>query len=186
LHLADLIERLEGLLRPVEDSDVGAAVAILVRCEERDLRLLLVKRAESPSDPWSGDMAFPGGSRDPEDGDLCETAMRETMEETGVELCGYRFLGTLDVATSARAPMLEVIPFVFVCEETPEITLSDELCSYLWVSIEQLRQSRGVAQVHQGTVPAYIIDGEVVWGLTYRMLENLLQLLYRAAEAGSS
>ena len=186
MHLADLIERLGGLLRPVEDSDVGAAVAILLRREERDLRLLLVKRAESPSDPWSGDMAFPGGSRDPEDGDLWETAMRETMEETGVELCGCRFLGTLDVATSARAPMLEVIPFVFVCEETPEITLSGELCSYLWVSIEQLRQSRGVAQVHQGTVPAYIIDGEVVWGLTYRMLENLLQLLDRAAEAGSS
>lgn len=184
MHLTGIIESLRGLLRPVEDS-AGAAVAILLRREGRDLKLLLVKRAVNPLDPWSGDMAFPGGRRHPEDGDLWGTVVRETMEETAIELAGCRFLGTLYVVASVVAPELGVLPFVFFCDDTPEIELSGELRSYLWVSLEQLRRSRGTAQVHQGTVPAYIINGVVVWGLTYRMLENLLQLLDRAAETGT-
>jgi len=184
LHLANLLEKLRGLLRHVEDADAGAAVAILLKREVRDLSLLLVKRAPNPSDPWSGDMAFPGGRRHSEDRYLWETVVRETMEETGIDLSGYLFLGTLDVAASFIAPELGVLPFVFVCDETPDIKLSGELCSYLWLPLEQLRGSKGMTRVHQDMVPAYIMKGEVVWGLTYRMLENLLRLLDRAAEAG--
>jgi len=186
LNLADLIERLRGLLRPVGECDGGAAVSILLRFEGRDLKLLLVKRAENPSDPWSGDMAFPGGKRHAMDGDLWETVVRETLEETGVELCDCRFLGTLDIATSNVAPTLGVLPFVFFCEETPEIRLSGELVSYIWVSIEQLRRSKGIIPVKQGTAPAYGMEGEVVWGLTYRMLESLLHILDMAAGEGSN
>jgi len=186
LHTADLIERLRGLLRPVEESDAGAAVSVLLRLEGKDLKILLVKRAENPSDPWSGDMAFPGGRRHPEDPDLWATVVREMMEETGIELRDCRFLGTLDAASSIVAPTLGVLPFVFICEKKPEIKLSGELRSYLWVSIEQLKLSKGIAEVPKGAVPAYVIEDEVVWGLTHRMLENLLHLLDRAAEMKSS
>ena len=167
-------------MRPVEDADAGAAVAMLLKREGRSLQLLLVKRAADPSDPWSGDMALPGGRRHLEDRDLWETVVRETVEETGIDLRCYRLLGTMDVAVSVVAPELGVLPFVVLCEETPEVSLSRELRSYFWVPLEQLRRSRGMARVHEGEVPAYIVDGEVVWGLTYRMLENLLRLLETA------
>jgi len=186
LNLAVLIERLRGLLRPVGVSDAGAAVSVLLRFEGHDLKLLLVKRAENPSDPWSGDMAFPGGKRHAKDRDLWETVLRETLEEIGIELCDCCFLGTLDISTSNVAPMLGVLPFVFFCEETPEIKLSEELVSYIWASIEQLRRSKGNTLVHKGTVPAFKIEREVVWGLTYRMLENLLTILDKAAVEMSS
>ena len=168
-------------MKPVGDADAGAAVAVLLKREKEDLEVLLVKRAVSPSDPWSGDMAFPGGRRHPEDLDLMETVTRETKEETGIDLLGCRFLGTLDVTASSAAPELGILPFVFLCEEDLEIKLSSELCSYFWVPMNQLELSRGRSRVHEGEVSSYLVEGEVVWGLTYRMLENLLRLIGRAA-----
>ena len=178
---ADPFEKLRGLLKPFGDADARAAVAMLLKREKEDLEVLLVKRAVSPSDPWSGDMAFPGGRRHPEDLDLMETVTREMKEETGIDLLGCCFLGTLDVTASSVAPKLGVLPFVFLCAENLEISLSPELCSYLWAPLKQLELSRGRYRVHKGEVSSYLVEGEVVWGLTYRMLENLLRLIGKAA-----
>ena len=62
-----------------------AAVALVLR-REPEPSFLLVRRAHSPRDPWSGQMALPGGRRDPEDTGLRETAVRETREEVGIDL----------------------------------------------------------------------------------------------------
>lgn len=187
MHPADLVEKLRGLLNPVGDAEAGAAVAVLLKLTEGGLQVLLVKRATSPSDPWSGDVAFPGGRRRLEDRDLKETVIRETREETGIDLRRCRFLGTLDVVASTVAPELGVLPFMVLCGGKLVVTLSEELSSYFWVLLEQLKRSRGMARVDGGEVFAYLVEGEVVWGLTYRMLENLLQLMEKttSSEAGS-
>lgn len=174
---ADPVERLRTVLTHVEDADAGAAVAVLLRRGAGGLQLLLVRRAVNPSDPWSGDMAFPGGRRRPEDGSLWETAVRETMEEAGVDLRVHRLLGAMGVATSSIAPELGVLPFVVLCEEAPQVSLGEELCSHLWVPLDRLRRSMARPRPDRGEVPAYVVDGVVVWGLTYRIAENLLQLL---------
>jgi 8-oxo-dGTP pyrophosphatase MutT (NUDIX family) len=106
-----------------------------------------------------------------------ETVMRETLEETGIDLSQFPFLGTLNVVNSNVAPDLEILPFVVLSEETPKVTLTQELCSYFWVSLEQLKRSKGKGRVHQREVPAYLVYNEVVWGLTFRMLNNLLELV---------
>ena len=71
---------------PLPGGTVDAAVALILRALPDDLELLLIKRARDPRDPWSGHMALPGGRRDAADPDLASTAVRETLEETGVEL----------------------------------------------------------------------------------------------------
>ena len=53
-----------------------------------DPELLFIKRATRVGDKWTGHVALPGGKRDPEDGDDQVTAMREAMEEVGIDL-GY-------------------------------------------------------------------------------------------------
>ena len=69
----------------------NAAVAVVLRPPGRgdvtDARLgncdaLVIERARSRRDPWSGQMALPGGRLDPADAGLVGAAIRETMEET--------------------------------------------------------------------------------------------------------
>src|SRR2546421_732987 len=73
-----------------------AAVSLVLVEGPRGVDLLLIRRAERPDDPWSGQIALPGGRQDPDDVDLLATAARETREETGVELASAERLAVLD------------------------------------------------------------------------------------------
>ena len=161
-----------------------AAVALVLApgsAGEAALSLLLVRRSEREGDPWSGHMALPGGHAHPEDADLLHTARRETLEEVGVDLAGAELLGRLDDVSPMRSSDMAVRPFVFWASERPSVTLSSEVAEVLWVPLDALasdalRTMRDV-EVRGATlrVPAYVIDERVVWGMTYHLLERLLQ-----------
>lgn len=176
MHLPEAIERIRRRLKTKGPENARAAVAILFRQGPGGLELLLVKRAQIPSDPWSGDMAFPGGKRGPEDKDLMETARREVLEETGIDLNEGGFLGVMENFFSTVRPDLEVLPHVFLVEGAPEVRLNEELSSFLWVPLGELKGAVGRAKVKNMDVPVYHVKGEVVWGLTHRMLGKLLEI----------
>jgi len=62
-----------------------------------DPEVLFIKRAARPGDRWTSHVALPGGKRDPEDADDKATAIRETMEEVGIDLSNEQalFVGNL-------------------------------------------------------------------------------------------
>jgi len=177
LHITDKIERIRSRLRTHGGEGAMAAVVILFRRGSNDLELLLVKRALILSDPWSGDMAFPGGKRSPKDGGLMETALREVLEETGIDLRSGSHLGMMETVFSTVRPGMGVLPFVFLVDGEPRVRLNEELSTFMWVPLGKLSGSRGRALVKNMYVPAFHVDGEVVWGLTYRMLESLLEIV---------
>jgi 8-oxo-dGTP pyrophosphatase MutT (NUDIX family) len=171
-----------------KDGNYQAAVAVVLRgCE--DLELLLIKRARSPSDPWSGHMAFPGGKREPGDRSLLHTAIRETHEETGVALRPDRHhLGRLSLVDPAtrRLPPLTITPFVFgVAGGSVARAASSEVDRVFWVPISQLLNpaSRGTYRYDAGDMvrrfPSFNVQDQVVWGLTYRVLEEFLERMRR-------
>lgn len=176
MKLADLINNFQNRAGATGGS-VGAAVAMLLKDDDGDLQVLLVKRTIRPTDPWSGHMAFPGGRRNAADADLRETAVRETKEETGIDLDDCLYLGTLNPMKSNVVPVMCVLPFVFACEGTTEVTLNEELCAHYWVSLDELRKSKGKAKMGRGHVSSYLVAGEVVWGLTYRMFEQFFSMI---------
>src|ERR1700741_4973269 len=99
-----------------------ASIALVLRLGSLgEPELLMIKRAEMEGDPWSGHIACPGGRMEPRDRDLEQTAIRETWEETGVDLERHgRILGTLDDIRprSPHLPPLVIRPFVAIAEPT--------------------------------------------------------------------
>lgn len=163
-----------------------AAVSLVLRGSD-ELELLLIKRARLEGDPWSGHMALPGGRRDPADPSLLETAIRETREEVGIALSGTGslHLGRLEEVSprSARLPSLSIHPFVFgVHRSTDARTESPEVDAVHWVPVARFREDGAVESVEielrseARTFPCFRVEGEAVWGLTYRILSQFLEV----------
>lgn len=172
-----LLERAPA--RPGEAFASRAAVALILRDGVAGIELLFIRRAEHPRDPWSGQMAFPGGRSEPGETDLVATAMRETLEEVGIDLHREAaLLGALDeVRAMARMrPVdLAISPFVFRLRGDPTPEPGPEVTSVHWIPLASLLASAARSTfdyAHEGETlqfPCLRLDELVIWGLTYRM-----------------
>lgn len=187
------IARLEGFLKsraPAEVEDAAArraAVAILIRIGVTgEPELFFIQRAEYEGDPWSGHIAFPGGRAEPGDESLVHTAVRETLEETEIDLRdGAELLGILDDLhpRTTRLPAVVVRPFVFLVSEVSEPVLSAEVAGAFWVPLSVLldRSVWKDTTVRAGNSEisrfAFHHEGYVVWGMTERILSSLLAMV---------
>jgi 8-oxo-dGTP pyrophosphatase MutT (NUDIX family) len=168
---------------PAPESRLAAVAAVLRVVQEPEV--LFIKRAEAAHDPWSGHIAFPGGRFEPADASLEATAVRETREELDLDLRLGRVLGRLDdLAPRSRAlPPVIVRPFVAVVPADVVLSPSDEVAASFWVPIRVLRdpaaKAEHVLESHgvRARFPAYRVDEHVVWGLTERILRQLLTLI---------
>ena len=203
---ADLRAR-PGALESTDGNPARAAVAIILRTrpqatgqwqqepppshespvtshEVPELEVLLIQRAERQGDPWSGQIALPGGRQDPVDATLQDTAIRETREETGIDLAANGVvLGTLD-ELRPRTPVLPpiiVTPFVAIVPADITIQVGDELADAFWtpwsVFADPTRIDESTVQVRGAAwrVTSYAVGERVVWGMTERMLRQLAE-----------
>lgn len=173
--------------RPREDEGGGpllwAAVALLLAPEPDSL--LLIRRAERADDPWSGHMALPGGRRDGEDADLIATAIRETAEEVGFAPSRTLLAGSLDdvVPRTPVLPPIAVRPYVFTLPSRPTLVLNPEVAAIRWVSLDHLldADTQDTFEIdirgERREFAAYRVDEGIVWGLTERIVSDLLRLL---------
>ncbi len=178
--------------RPKEVSEPGthpAAVALMLVEGAEGLEALFIRRALRPGDPWSGQVALPGGRHDPTDAGLLATAIRETLEETGVDLSAAERLGALDDLQphTPTLPPVVVRPFVFALLDRPALAPSVEVQWAFWLPLGHLAQPgvrREVTLAVRGVeraFPAYVVGEEVVWGMTERILTPFLELVGRWA-----
>jgi 8-oxo-dGTP pyrophosphatase MutT (NUDIX family) len=161
-----------------------AAVAVVLHDAGPSPEILFIERAERFGDPWSGQMAFPGGRVDPADATARAAAERETLEEVGLDLAGAELLGRLgDVDAGVRvvAPLV-LSAFVYRIPDRAPLVANHEVRETLWVPVPRLvdpaqrvRHRWGVSRF-----PGILVgepDRHVVWGLTYQLVEELLRLI---------
>jgi 8-oxo-dGTP pyrophosphatase MutT (NUDIX family) len=185
-HLADVLRERPGALANADGDPARAAVAIVLRVAIAEPELLLIVRAEREGDPWSGQVALPGGRWSADDATLQDTALRETLEETAVDVDRDGVvLGTLDELRpdTPMLPSIIVTPFVCVVRPDVDIAVSDELSMAFWVPMDSVidpvhrTESDVTARGRTWRVPAFVVGRHVVWGMTERILANLHEVL---------
>ena len=188
-EIAQLTERI-ARHTPEEKDEVGirrAAVALILRLGEKtgEPEIFFIQRAHYETDPWSGQVAFPGGREEASDKSLMDTAIRETREETGIDIGRDGvIIGQLDDLRPRifRLPAVVVRPFVVLLGDHADPVLSHEVADSFWVPLGTLRDDTGwrdtivTAGGLEFTRRAFHHGGFVVWGMTERILSHFLTL----------
>ena len=189
--MSDTIKKLETLLTQRSSNQitregdyVHAAIMMILKQSDPGYSLLFIKRPDNDRDPFSGHMAFPGGRMELDDNSKLDTAVRETLEEVGININrSARVLGALDDVNpnNPRARNYVVTPYLSVLEEEVDITPdANEVEKTIWVPMHHLVDDKNTQvriRVRDGREVkdyAYNYDQYLIWGMTGRVLHQFL------------
>ena len=159
-----------------------ASVALILRNLNTATEMFFIERAENKNDPWSGQIAFPGGNSDRSDQDAAATARRETAEEVGITLPVNSQIARLNDQPGRhhnRDIALIVSCFVFNLAPPHKVSHNPEVGDSFWIKVDYLLQPNNQTQYQ----PPYaktpypgirLPSGKILWGLTYRFVEMFL------------
>ncbi|EAP86219.1 NUDIX hydrolase [Croceibacter atlanticus] len=160
----------------------AAVTALFYPNKDNQTFLILILR-KTYKGVHSAQIGFPGGKVEPEDKDLKDTAKRETEEEVGVP---YDDIQLIKKMTTAYIPPsnFNVHPFIGYIEDTPKlIKQDDEVEDIVLVDIDDflnedslIEETLTTSYATELTVPAFHLNGHVVWGATAMMLSEIKTL----------
>jgi 8-oxo-dGTP pyrophosphatase MutT (NUDIX family) len=165
---------------------VPSAVLVPIYYKQGQYYILFTKRTERVKE-HKGQISFPGGARQEEDGTLLDTALRESAEEIGLVPDEVKILGELDDMPTTSgyniSPFVGVIPCPYQFKvdgwetediiEVPISVLMDKGCR---------RQETETINDEEVITYFYHYRGRVIWGATARILHQFLDILAQVME----
>ncbi|GEQ85895.1 coenzyme A pyrophosphatase [Patiriisocius marinistellae] len=180
------IERLQELTNKAKATNTArraAVMALFYPSKDGETNLILILR-KTYKGVHSAQVGFPGGKAEEEDIDEAATALRETEEEVGVP---QQAVAVLKKLTEIYIPPSNffVQPFLGITSETPEfVPQEEEVEALIEVPLSHFMDDSFVVTKTLTTsyatnidVPAYLLNGHVVWGATAMMLSEVRELL---------
>lgn len=169
-------------------SNRHAAVAMILRPAAAGMEVLFIERTRNQADPWSGQMAFPGGIVEAYDASARAAAQRETREEVGIDLTDAEFVGRLDdVQGRHRAHQRGIVVsgFVFLDRHGQEAVPNYEVADIIWEPLTTFKDSDKFAVVEYPATAGERFPGvrvghsdhQIVWGLTRRFIVSFFEII---------
>ncbi|CAN5261760.1 CoA pyrophosphatase [soil metagenome] len=177
------IEEMRNLDLSLKNPNKAGVMAIFYPGENEITHLVLILR-KTYRGVHSNQVGFPGGRVELADKNLRHTALRETQEEVGIPMEAVKVIKKL---TKLYIPPSNfwVHPYVGLVEKTPKFILQeDEVEQVLEIDLDHFLDEKNVitqtlttSYAQEIEVPAYFLNGQVVWGATAMMLSELKDML---------
>ena len=165
----------------VDANRVPSAVLIPIFCKQGEYCILFTKRTERVKD-HKGQISFPGGAYEEQDGTLVNTALRECAEEIGLAAEAVEVLGELDDTPTLTtdylvSPFVATIPWPYQLKVDPwEVEGIIEVPISALLDKDCLRQETDTLDGQPIISYFYHYQGEVIWGATARILNQFLDI----------
>lgn len=164
------------------------AVAMVLRSAADGIEALFIERTRNDADPWSGQMALPGGIVEPDDYGARGAAERETLEEVGIDLTETAYMGRLDDVQGryrAHRSGIVVSGFVYFDEHGQEAVPNYEVADIVWEPLMTFTDDSRFVLVEYSTASGEQFPGvrvghadhQIVWGLTRRFLASFFDIV---------
>jgi 8-oxo-dGTP pyrophosphatase MutT (NUDIX family) len=183
--------KMAGSYRPVvsieeaiEKQAKTAGILILVTKMDEDFHFLMIQRTTYDG-AHSGQMAFPGGKKEPQDASILDTAIRECYEEIGIHVSKSDILGAL---TPLFIPVSHFVVYPFLAYiDSPLQLIKDttEVEEIYLFNIQDFFKSENIQdfsfqmQNQMMTVPSYQFQGQTVWGASAMILSEWFDIIQK-------
>ncbi len=184
---ADSIDQIAKRLSSRERKAIGhpsftrAAVLVPLFNKNGNCHLLFTKRTDLVK-YHKGEISFPGGMMDEEDGSLQKTALREAHEEIGLKESEVEVIGILDdivtITEFIVTPFVGLIPYPYPFKTSPvEIAELIEVPLSFLLAKENLTEHEITRMGRKEIIYAYQYGEHTIWGATARILNQFLDFI---------
>ena len=180
MNLEKISNCLSSKINPILQYDKKTKFAsVLILIFEESSNILMIKKPITMNQ-HGGEIAFPGGKISDEDGDLLDTALRETREETGISVKRNQIIGQLKPVTTLNSGFT-ILPFVCIMNKVNDLTPNSEVDEFLEIPLMPLLQtlSNDKDPEHNSIQEMYTFtfQDHVIWGASARMLKQIIDKL---------
>ena len=150
-----------------------ASVLIIIFAESP--KILMIKKPITMNH-HGGEIAFPGGKISDEDNDLLDTALRETKEETGINVEREKIIGQLEPVTTLNSGFT-ILPFVCILDKIENLMPNSEVDEFLEIPLttflETLANDSDPEHNSIQEMYTFTFEDHLIWGASARMLKQI-------------
>ena len=160
-----------GVARP--ENDKSSAVLVILYTRHRQPHVLLIQRSEKLRQ-HAGEISFPGGFYEADDGTLFNTALRETREELDIDIPPPQVIGQLSKVQTLTG--ITISPFITILDALPSYRRNpDEVQKVLETPLLPLLSThhREMGYPIEKNMVAYWHLENRIWGATAKVLHQI-------------
>ena len=165
----------------INNSEKQKLAAVLIIIYDNPPKILMTKKPTTMAQ-HGGEISFPGGKLIDSDYNLLETALRETKEETGLNISKKNVIGQLDQVTTLNSGFT-ILHFVCILDSITSLVANSEVEIFLQIPLIPFLETleNDIEPEHNSIQEMYLFTFEknIIWGASARMLKEVKENLTR-------